>query len=140
MKLMDLDAEFVRWEERPHPNNYAAEGFDCNTSEGLLAWNAAGQPRATQLLMPTVQTLAESQGVFFDCPKCQNHRILIAFADRGVKDGWATHSSDGRPTRWQVVGGTGLSDLSLSPSVDCTPSNPHCWHGFITNGQIVGGI
>lgn len=136
MRLTDLDAELVRWEERPHPNNYAAEGFDCNTPEGIAAWEAAGRPRAMQLVMPHVETLAEAQGVMLDCPKCRNHSVIIAFADRGVKDNWGTRSSDGRPTRWQVVGGTGLNDLTLSPSIDCTPSNPNCWHGFITNGEV----
>lgn len=38
-----------------------------------------------------------------------------------------------RHPRW-VVSGTGLSDLTLSPSVDV--GNPSCWHGFIQNGIV----
>jgi len=135
VRLTELDAELVRWEERPHQNNYAADGFDCSTPEGLAAWQAAGHPRRMQLVMPKASSLADAQGLMLDCPKCRSHSIIIAFADRGVKDDWATHDSSGRPTRWRIVGGAGLEDLSLSPSIDCTPSNPACWHGFITDGE-----
>jgi hypothetical protein len=31
--------------------------------------------------------------------------------------------------------GTGLSDLTLSPSVDV--GEPSCWHGFIRNGEVL---
>lgn len=112
MKLIDLEPEFIRFNELEH--------------EGII-----------KTCLQEVETLAEAQGVFLDCPVCQrSHSIMIAFADRGVLDHQGTRSTDGRPTRWTVAGGTGLHDLTLTPSIDCTPSNPSCWHGFITNGEV----
>lgn len=57
--------------------------------------------------------------------------------------------------RWQMAG-SGLADLTLAPSIDCTRENPEhvaarravglkpgecsqghmCWHGYITNGEV----
>ena len=110
MQLIDLDAEFFRWEER-----------DGKT------------------YLPEVAALAEAQGVIFDCPVCRSpgHSIMVGFRDRGVPAHLGTRDAAGKQTLWQVAGGTGLHDLTLSPSVDCTPSNPNCWHGFITNGVIL---
>jgi hypothetical protein len=36
--------------------------------------------------------------------------------------------------RWQVVSGSGLSDLTLAPSIDV--GKPSCWHGFIQSGVV----
>lgn len=78
-----------------------------------------------------VDTLAEAQGITFDCPRCASgHWIGIWFKDRGVP----AHAEP--LPRWGASG-TGYHDLSISPSIDAGPS---CWHGFVTNGQIVGGI
>jgi hypothetical protein len=117
MKVTDLDPEFIRWEDRPTPPH-------INGGVGISTF------------LPTVNTLAEAHGIEIDCPKCKNHRIHIPFANRGLADHHSTHSSDGRPTRWNVVSGSGFNDLTLTPSIDCTPSNPNCWHGFITNGEV----
>lgn len=77
------------------------------------------------------QTLAEAQGITFDCPRCKSgHWIGIWFADKG-----APEEAEPLP-RWKVSG-TGYDDLTVSPSVD---AGPDCWHGFITNGEIVGGL
>lgn len=145
MKLTDLDAELIRWEDRTEMRQVVAPGYDTRAEDGCRAWSAAGSPtvpREVQVTyVPSVDTLADAQGVEFDCPRCKNgHRIAVAFSGRGVLDHQASRDKNGNPTRWQVAGGTGLEDLSLSPSVDCTPSNPQCWHGHITNGEIVGGI
>lgn len=139
MRLIELDPEFIRWEDRVETKQRVAPGFDTGSEEGSRQWAAAGNPTVpftgpvTHLLQ--VQALPDAQGIEFDCPKCRNHRIHIAFAGRGVADHHGTHAADGRPTRWQVTG-TGFDDITLTPSVDCTPSNPNCWHGFITNGEI----
>jgi hypothetical protein len=112
MKLTELNPEFIRFDDRVE---------DGQTKEYLCE----------------VQGLAEAQAIFMDCPKCQRtHSIMIAFANRGVLDHQGTRSSDGRPTRWQVVSGAGFDDLTLSPSIDCTHSDPNCWHGFIKNGEV----
>lgn len=36
--------------------------------------------------------------------------------------------------RWTIVSGSGLVDLTLTPSIDV--GNPSCWHGYIKNGIV----
>lgn len=43
-----------------------------------------------------------------------------------------------RPDQVWKFDGDSFANLTLHPSVDHSPSGN--WHGFITNGQIVGGI
>jgi hypothetical protein len=43
--------------------------------------------------------------------------------------------------RWRIAGGiesASFETMTVSPSLDGSPGG--LWHGFITNGQIVGGI
>ncbi|MCF6120913.1 hypothetical protein L2449_29230 [Mesorhizobium muleiense] len=43
--------------------------------------------------------------------------------------------------RWRIAGGidnASFETMSVTPSLDGSPGG--LWHGFITNGQIVGGI
>jgi hypothetical protein len=78
-----------------------------------------------------------AQGIFLFCPCRGGHALIIPFAnprnappvppEHGPSDRGGTH----RP-RWQMTG-TGLADLTLSPSVDVGDS---CWHGFITGGEV----
>lgn len=130
----------MRWEDRVETTQRVAPDWETGTEAGIRAWHEAGAPTVAVTgpvtYIPEVDRLAEAQGVEFDCPKCANgHRIAVAFAGRGVLDHQASRAKDGRPTRW-AVSGTGFADLSLSPSVDCTRSDPNCWHGFITNGEV----
>lgn len=90
--------------------------------------------------IPTVETIAEAQGVRFLCPKCyaQNggkigtHSVICWSSSRGVPD-------DARPGpgRWALVGSS-LDDLTLdgepgkSRSVLLTGGCD--WHGFVTDG------
>jgi hypothetical protein len=42
---------------------------------------------------------------------------------------------------WQIAGGierASFEMMTITPSLDGSPNGN--WHGFITNGQIVGGI
>ncbi len=85
-----------------------------------------------------------AQGLFLFCP-CRYgqtehaHCLIIPFANpRNAPPVPADHgptSRDGsyRP-RWTMTG-TGLGDLTLTPSVD-VGSLPACWHGFITAGVV----
>ena len=44
-------------------------------------------------------------------------------------------------TRWSIAGGidaAAFETLTVTPSIDGSPGGN--WHGFITNGQIVGGL
>lgn len=139
MKLLDLDAEFIRWKDIIDTWEKVAPGFETATAEGSAAWKNAGFPTVqhtgVRTYIVSVDALSDAQGVMLNCPKCRNHMVQIAFAGRGVADHHGLRSSDGSPTRWTVVSGTALDDLTLTPSIDCTPSNPNCWHGFITNGE-----
>lgn len=79
-----------------------------------------------------VDTLAEAQGVCFQCPKCCHnggHYVLCWFKDRGIPDDKVPG-----PGRWTPTG-TCIADLSLTPSV--LLSGAGCgWHGFVTNGDV----
>jgi len=76
-----------------------------------------------------VDSLTEAQGVCFECPQCHGHSVLIWFRERGVPAG----KTPG-PGRW-MASGTGLDDLTLSPSINLT--GPGCgWHGFVNGGQV----
>ena len=72
----------------------------------------------------------EAQGIFFECPRCPSgHGVLVWFDGRDVPAAMT-------PTpRWKMSG-TGLDDLTLQPSI--LLAQPCGWHGFITNGEIVG--
>ncbi|HET7380033.1 MAG TPA: DUF6527 family protein [Gaiellales bacterium] len=87
-----------------------------------------------------VGTLAEAQGVLFDCPtRGCSHRILVWFSDRGVPP-------ECTPSPRWAASGSGYDDLTLAPSIDisrdkegrpmfCEGGRPG-WHGFITNGEV----
>lgn len=78
-------------------------------------------------IVSQVATLAEAQGVWFECPGCQGHRVLVWFAGRGVPD-------EEQPSpRWQVSG-TSLDDLTLHPSINL-PGAGCGWHGWVKDGE-----
>ena len=75
-----------------------------------------------------VASMDDAQGLYFNCPKCGNHGVLVWFRDRGVP----ADEVPG-PARWSVSG-AGLNDLTLSPSILLTSG---CgWHGFVVNGEV----
>ena len=86
-------------------------------------------------LYDRVDDLSQAQGIRFLCPLCfaanngpvGTHSVLCWFRGRGVPD-----TEEPLPGRWEVSG-TGLSDLTLSPSVLITTG---CrWHGWVRNGD-----
>ena len=94
--------------------------------------------RDGQRLMGYVESIDEADGVRFLCPAC--------FATNGGPVG--THSvvcwRRGRvpeelapgPGRWEITG-TGLENLTLSPSVDISAGGRGCgWHGWIRDGTV----
>lgn len=91
------------------------------------------------VLHPDVLTIENAQGVMFACPTCfkkngglvGTESILCWFRGRGVPD-----DKFPGPGRW-TPSGTSFEDLTLTPSVNV--ANEH-WHGWVQNGQIVGGI
>ena len=73
-----------------------------------------------------VKTLAEANGVMFDCPKCGRHSVLCW--DRTIPQPITPG-----PGRWDMTG-TGIADLTLSPSVNLEPHGCQ-WHGWVRNGD-----
>lgn len=113
MKLVDLEAEFVRWERR--------DGHVYHVH---------------------VDTLAEAMGVEFLCPKCFAafggprgvHHVLCWSRSRGTPD-IATPG----PGRWRMDG-TGLADLTLNAEVPGGARSVQLtggcdWHGFLNSGD-----
>ncbi len=79
-------------------------------------------------------------GFTFLCPHCRTERLFVQFRPAIDPDGhMATISPPWNADYpiWSREGET-FEKLTISPSVDA--SNVKHWHGFITNGQIVGGI
>lgn len=112
-KLIDLDAHFIRYEER------AGTVYHVN-----------------------VDTLDEANGVRFLCPKCfaenggsrGTHAVICYSRSRGAPE----HAKPG-PGRWAMVG-TGLADLTLNADPPGTARSvlltSGCgWHGYVTKGD-----
>jgi len=80
------------------------------------------------------------QSCFLESPPTRQQWKL--FADSlGAEDDdpeWPKHMVQGcsEGTRWSIAGE--FENLTVSPSID--GSKGGTWHGFITNGQIVGGL
>lgn len=77
-----------------------------------------------------------AQSIWFECPVCVGkcgHHVLVSFADRSLSDDQGSQNRDGKPSRWQATG-TCIDDLTLHPSVDCTPGCS--WHGWVKNGEV----
>lgn len=129
MKLVDLQPKFI---------TYSYPVMSVSKAVGDLAtWVARGrpcvrsqEPREVKTIVPT---LAEAQGIFFECPKCMNgHLVEVTFRDRGVPDHLGTHNKRGEPVRWEVSG-SDFADLTTRPSI--LLEGGCCWHGFVTNGE-----
>ena len=100
-----------------------------------------------------------AQGIFLYSPCAFGeeggvHAVVVPFAN--PRNAPPVPANFEPATRWAVTG-TGLDDLSLYPSIDCTVERPEhmeanrraglgpgecspgrrCWHGFITNGEVM---
>lgn len=77
-----------------------------------------------------VEDMDQADGVIFDCPACAgDHPILVYFSN--APQGLVGDPGDGK--RW-ASSGTGLADLTLSPSIALLSG---CrWHGLVTAGEV----
>ena len=114
MKLAELEATFI--------GEYAVV-------EGRQQWRE----------LPTVEG---AQGIMFYCPKCQNHMVLVPFANPRNAPVIPQEAFERIKFRWTFSGET-LETVSITPSVDLSKDcSPHgdgqfgsCdWHGWVTNG------
>ena len=118
MKLTDLDAQFV---------HDAKPDFSYRISDAFHG----------------------AQGVLFQCPACAvgkevgeedgrrhakgAHYIRIMFAN---PTGAPVADADCDPNPRWTVSGSGIADLTLSPSVNLDVGGDGCrWHGWVTNGE-----
>jgi hypothetical protein len=108
--------------------------------DGTMQWGGFDQD-----CLHSVATLAEAHGLWFDCPLCWaknggpvgTHGVLVWFAGKPVPDRLGQNSA-GVTVRWNVVGGTGLSDLQLAPSILLQGG---CgWHGFVGSSGVPPGF
>ena len=129
MKLTELNPLFVRYETRVETYS-VIEGDQATWRERGCPCKDVTGPREYAIVVPT---LAEAQGIRFDCPKCGNHGCEVTFEDRGVLPSQGTHKENGDPVRWKATGST-FDDLSTIPSVQLIGGC--AWHGFITNGEV----
>ncbi len=79
-----------------------------------------------------------AQGVMFNCPVCGLHSVLCWFKNPIDAPKVPDTAAPG-PGRWEASG-TGLSDLTLNPSVNLDTErarkyNSCLWHGWVKNGD-----
>lgn len=92
-----------------------------------------------------VNELNQSDGISFLCPKCfptpAAHSVHVYFYGRNVPDRLGKNK-DGNTVRWSIIGGSGLDDLQLTPSImmqvpaECGGCE---WHGFIGSSGVPAG-
>lgn len=92
---------------------------------------ATGDKTETLTFLPEPAKVSEAHGVMFECPSCHGHQILVWFKDRP-----SLPASREPLPRW-TASGEGISDLSLSPSINLdNPNSTGCrWHGWVKNGD-----
>lgn len=96
--------------------------------------------------MVPVEQLSEAQGIMFLCPLCfaknggpvGTHSVHVSFEGRNVPVEAGSNNDQGQPSRWNIIGGNGLDDLQLSPSI-YTKTSPCQWHGYIGTAGVPAG-
>lgn len=87
-------------------------------------------------------------GMLFDCPvddgdgpHREGHRVAVLFSN--PPDGGSPHPpdelmiGDNCGKRWRRAGEV-LELMTIEPSIDCTKSDEHCWHGHVIRGKVSG--
>lgn len=81
-------------------------------------------------------------GITFDCPHClgSGQRLGVSFHHLGreLMEDAVIHAKRPGEHVWSLNGAESFDVLTLSPSIDASEAGH--WHGFITNGAIVGGL
>jgi hypothetical protein len=148
-RLRELEGRFKRWESA-----IADKGHGRTLPDGSTQWG--GFPIDT--FVP-VETLAEADGLWFDCPKCWQawhdagakpeklgetsyrpgvHSVLIWFEGRRAPPHIGLDST-GKCVRWAIgKDSTGLDDLVLTPSI-LLPGKGCGWHGFVGSNGVPPG-
>lgn len=135
MKLLELEPRFLRYVLET-----ADEHRGRRLPDGTTQWG--GFPIDT---FHNVESLSEADRIMFLCPLCftrnsgpvGTHGIAIDFVGRATPDSACMRNDQKQPVRWNATGNS-LEDLTLTPSILILSGCQ--WHGFVTNGEIVGGL
>ena len=81
-------------------------------------------------------------GILFECPVHPGGACMTGAPFANPLDGGPPRPQP-NGCAWQRTGTT-IDTLTLSPSIDGShhkgPDGTPCWHGHVTNGEIVGGL
>jgi hypothetical protein len=130
--LRDLEAYFIRHHIEKAPPTHGRTNPD-----GTIQWGGF------DVDVFSIVDLPEADGVSFLCPQCYTenggvvgtHGIHVYFAGRNCPDRIGKNKK-GETVRW-TVSGTGLDDLSLTPSILLESGCE--WHGFVGSNGIPPG-
>jgi hypothetical protein len=138
--IPDLEARLVRHEVRIETRSFVKASAIEAKPEGPYTDDDIEERTGPVEFIPTVDALAEADGVWFLCPKCfvdnggpvGTHGVICWFVGK-VPD-----EVDPKPGRWTPTG-TGLHDLTFVPSEGRTQSvallGSCLWHGHVVNGE-----
>ena len=131
MKLTDLGARFIRWEQREGSVAHVRADVLSERPTGPFSEDDVENVPCLQTFHVYVDTLAQADGIMFRCPKC-THQVLCWFVGK-VPD-----SVDPKPGRW-IPRGTGVGDLSFVTDAQhplCSVKLD-CAHFYVRDGSIV---
>lgn len=146
MKLRDLEAQLLKCIKEISTEVDENGKYVFRDTDGeIRMWS--GTPDSW--IFAPVDTVAEANGIRFLCPKSYaknggtkgTHSVYVFFqgsphAGRNLK---------GEEVRWNVVGGSTIDDLQLTPSIleedgADTPAEWRCgWHGFVGSNNVPAG-
>lgn len=134
--LRELNAFFVRREERIETFSRVRPEVWAVKQQGPWVDGDFHDVTGPRVYHVHVDTLAEADGVWFDCPKCHaagsTHGVLCWFVGK-VPD-----EEHPRPGRW-IPSGTSLDDLTFvgpgAASVFLTGPAGCLWHGLVQGGR-----
>lgn len=146
MRLRDLEAQLLRCvvtrtEEKDGQGRWV---WRDKNGEPIM-WSTGDNKRTS---FEHVERVADAHGIKFLCPKSfaknngpvGTHSVYIFFTGSP----YAGHNTKGEEVRWQVVGGSTIDDLQLSPSIleqddELAPEHRCGWHGFVGSNGVAPG-
>lgn len=135
----DLEARFLKHEIRIETRRFIKPEAIAERPNGPYTDGDVEERTGPAEYIPSVDALAEADGVWFLCPKCfvtnggsvGTHAVICWFVGKVSDD------VDPKPGRWTPTG-TSLHDLTFVPSVGRSHSvllTGECaWHGFVVAG------
>lgn len=146
--LRELEGQLLRCKTEATSERDAENRPVWRDSEGHAhMWGPPGGKMERMVFEP-VERVADANGVRFLCPKSfakncgpkGTHSVYIFFAGSP----YAGHNNAGQEVRWNVIGGSTLDDLQLSPSIQeqddgLSPERQCNWHGFVGHQGVPPG-